>query len=147
MSNAIRSVLANQHKKANKNYLTANDFTDEILLSYPVKPEKLDVFTLFLNKGNYQPKNIKQVSNSHMILQMVAADMGIATLPHWLVASLTKKMLVKSVPLGKQGVFKILYARYSNSNQHIKVIQQLLPLVQASFISLDKSIPDLDLFS
>lgn len=143
----VVAVLAYAHKKSQQDYLIPQDFTDEVLLTYPIKPQQLDVFTLFLNKESCYPKSIKQVTNSHMILQMVAADMGIAALPNWLVSSLTKQSLVRSMPLGKQGVFKTLYARYSSSNKLLKDIEQLLPLAQTSFMALDKNTHDYDHFS
>jgi LysR family transcriptional regulator for metE and metH len=135
----VVAVLAYNHKKSHQSYLIPQDFVDEILLTYPINPQQLDVFTLFLDKKKCQPKSIKQVNNSHTILQMVAAEMGIATMPSWLVNSLSKQSLVQNMPLGKQGVFKTLYARYSSNNKRLKSIEQLLPLAQSAFIELDKT--------
>lgn len=47
-----------------------------------------------------------------MILQMVAANMGIATLPDWLVINLIKHSLVQTKRIGRNGLFKTLYLCY-----------------------------------
>ena len=138
----VVAVLAKQNNLTNKNFLTAKDFSQQVLLTYPVKTDQLDVFKLFLNnvsnklnvaKSSYQPKAIKQVANSHMILQMVAANMGITTLPNWLVSSLTKQSLVQTKRIGEQGIYKTLYARYRKENKLSDIIEQLIPQAKAAF--------------
>ena len=123
-----------------KQFLNVSDFSKNILLTYPVKYEHLDVYKLFLNKeqgsDKYKPKTIKQVANSHMILQMVAANMGIATLPDWLVNSLSKQSLVQTKHIGEKGIFKTLYARYKKDNKQLNIIKQLIPQTVAAFDNL-----------
>lgn len=148
-----RGTKENRTEKNNltsKPFLSAADFSEQVLLTYPVKTEHLDIFKLFLNKelnkesdkknqskaNTYKPKAIKQVANSHMILQMVAANMGIATLPDWLVISLTKQSLVQTKRIGKSGIFKTLYARYKVKNKHLNIIEQLIPQTVAAFDNL-----------
>ncbi|GAA6172530.1 HTH-type transcriptional regulator MetR [Colwellia sp. KU-HH00111] len=125
----------NLHQQA---FLTTEDFNQQVLLTYPVKAEKLDIFKLFLNKSIdnnelTKPKAIKHVANSHMILQMVAANMGIATLPKWLVNSLTKQSLVQTKRIGEAGIFKTLYARYQNDSKHLALIKLFIPHAIAAF--------------
>ena len=131
----------NNHSLADKEFLTPSDFSQQVLLTYPVKAEQLDIFKLFLNKAsntekNYQPKAIKQVANSHMILQMVAANMGIATLPNWLVNSLSKQALVQTKRIGEKGIFKTLYARFQTDTVNLDIIEQLIPQAVAAFDAL-----------
>ncbi|MBL4900595.1 MAG: LysR family transcriptional regulator [Colwellia sp.] len=142
----VVAVLAKQHGLSNKEFLTATDFNQHVLLTYPVKTEQLDIFKHFFNKEfnnklntakrNYQPKAIKQVANSHMILQMVAANMGIATLPNWLVNSLAKQSLVQTKRIGEYGIYKTLYARYQTEKKLTNVIEQLIPQAAAAFNNL-----------
>ena len=70
------------------------------------------------------------------MLQMVAANMGVATLPDWLVNTASKQSLVDCMRLGKSGVYKKLYARYNKNSAHFSVIQQLLPAVINEFSDL-----------
>ncbi len=71
-----------------------------------------------------------------MILQMVAANMGIATLPESLVSSLTKQSLVQTKRIGENGIFKTLYARYKAQDKHFTIIEQLIPQTVAAFDNL-----------
>ena len=78
------------------------------------------------------------------MLQMVAANMGVATLPDWLVSSLTQQSLVTSKRLGEHGIHKTLYARYHKSNNQpslkelsrINSIETLLPHTIQAFSAL-----------
>lgn len=129
----LLAVLPNHHILSTKNYLSPADFNQEVLLTYPINRQNLDIFTLFLNKNNCQPKALKQISNSHVMLQMVAANMGIATLPDWLINSLSKQSLVTVKKLGQKGVFKTLYARYRRDNILSAIIEELLPFAINGF--------------
>lgn len=130
------AVLGQQNKVTNNNYISAEHFSQQTLLSYPVAPETLDIFKLFLNQYAQKPKNIKQVANSHVILQMVAADMGIAVLPNWLVKSLTQHSLVQTKSVGQNGIYKTLYARYQENNADLALIEQLIPQCKSAFEAL-----------
>ena len=132
------AVVAKQNPLAKKAFLLPEDFQTTTLLTYPVKMQQLDIFTLFLNKNNVSPDKVKQVTNSHMMLQMAAADMGIATLPDWLVTSLTTRSLVQQIPLGAKGIFKTLYAHYPVTHKNIKEIELLVPNACQAFASLYK---------
>ena len=142
----VVAVLSIQEAKNvnNNKYITADEFRPLTLLTYPVSNEQLDIFKLFLTPAKIIPHKIKHVNNSHVMLQMVAANMGVATLPDWLVSSLTQQSLVKSKPLGKQGIYKTLYARYhETSNQpsskemkRLSIIESLLPQTIQAFAAL-----------
>lgn len=139
----VLAVLAKNNNLTHESFVIAADFNQQTLLTYPVKLELLDVFKLFLLKGeaskekiNGSFKAIKQVANSHMILQMVAADMGIATLPDWLVHSLAKQSLIQTKHISEQGIYKTLYARYQQTSEHIDVIEKLIPQIVAAFKNL-----------
>jgi len=147
----VVAVLAKQkvaaEKWQQKKFLTTADFSQQVLLTYPIKFEELDIFTLFLSKNKqylnlknkaciHKPKTIKQVANSHMILQMVAANMGIATLPDWLVSSLTKQSLVQTKRIGEKGIYKTLYARYQPDSKLTSVIKEFIPQTLTAFEQL-----------
>lgn len=132
----VVAVLTNQHPLTEKPYVSAQDFIDQTVLTYPVNHQQLDVFKLFLQPQNIMPLHIKQVHNSHMILQMVAANMGISTLPDWLVTSSVNKNFVSVKRLGKQGVFKKLYAKYPKNSAYNDIIEQLIPRATHAFNAL-----------
>ncbi|MEY8215830.1 MAG: LysR family transcriptional regulator, partial [Colwellia sp.] len=101
-----------QDDEATTPYLLPEHFRKLTLLAYPLPPEQLDIFKLFLTPAKCKPSKIKQVTNSHVMLQMVSANMGVATLPDWLVSSVTKQSLFRCMRLGETGIHKKLYARY-----------------------------------
>ncbi|MBA6303176.1 LysR substrate-binding domain-containing protein [Colwellia sp. MB02u-14] len=84
----LLAILPKHHALTQRKFIDAEDFALQTLLTYPVEKDRLDIFNLLLRPKHVQPAQIKQVDNSHVILQMVAANMGIAILPNWLVTSM-----------------------------------------------------------
>lgn len=119
-------------------YLIAEHFSQLTLLTYPVPAEQLDIFKLFLTPAKCQPSKIKTVTSSHVMLQMVSADMGVATLPDWLLTSTTQQALFHCCSLGENGIHKKLYARYDKNSVQIERIKALLPSAIEAFAKLYK---------
>jgi len=117
-------------------YLLPQHFSQFTLLTYPLPPEQLDIFKLFLTPAKCKPSKVKQVTNSHVMLQMVSADMGVATLPDWLVTSATKQSLFHCMRLGESGIHKKLYARYDKNSNQLAMIEKLLPEAIKEFANL-----------
>jgi LysR family transcriptional regulator for metE and metH len=117
-------------------YLLPEHFSQFTLLTYPLPPEQLDIFKLFLTPAKCKPNKIKQVTNSHVMLQMVSANMGVATLPDWLITSVTQQSLFHCVRLGETGIHKKLYARYDKDSKQIEMIEKLIPEAIKEFANL-----------
>jgi LysR family transcriptional regulator for metE and metH len=103
-------IMANDHGLTAKNYLQAEDFSDETLITYPVEKQRLDIFTHFLNPQKKSPKQIRQSELTVMILQLVASGRGIAVLPDWVVKDYIERDYVSAKPLGKKGMRGTLFA-------------------------------------
>jgi LysR family transcriptional regulator for metE and metH len=123
-------------KKGYIPYLLPEQFSQFTLLTYPLPPEELDIFTLFLTPAKCKPNKIKQVTNSHVMLQMVSANMGVATLPDWLVSSVTQQSFFHCMRLGEIGIHKKLYARYDKNNKQRDMIEKFLPEAIREFSNL-----------
>lgn len=123
-------------KKATVDYLLPEHFSQLTLLTYPLPPEQLDIFKLFLTPAKCKPNKVKQVTNSHVMLQMVSANMGVATLPDWLVSSATQQSLFYCMRLGEKGIHKKLYARYDKNSKQLNMIEKLLPEAIKEFANL-----------
>lgn len=82
----VRLVLAPEHPLAMKTLVTPEDLAAETLLIYPVQRGRLDIWRHFLQPAGISPQ-LKSVDNTLLLIQMVAARMGIAALPHWVVES------------------------------------------------------------
>jgi LysR family transcriptional regulator for metE and metH len=134
----LLAILPKQHPLTRKSFIEAQDFSDQTLLTYPVEKERLDVFNLLLQPENVKPAQIRQVNNSHVILQMVAANMGISVLPNWLVASMSVQSLIDIKPLTQKGLTKVLYLHYKTKHVEQALIEQLLPEIKKTFTALTK---------
>ena len=75
----VRLVLAPDHPLAAKTRITPEDLATETLLIYPVQRSRLDIWRHFLQPAGISPQ-LKSVDNTLLLIQMVAARMGIAAL-------------------------------------------------------------------
>ncbi len=116
-------VVSKQHALANKTQVEPKDLAEEVLYSYPVDIDRLDIYSLFLNPANCRPKKHKSIEATDIMLQLVAAGRGVAALPHWLVNEYADKMTIQAVRLGKAGVSKSIYLGLRDDDQGIEYIK------------------------
>ncbi len=116
-------VVSKQHALAKKTQVEPKDLAEEVLYSYPVDIDRLDIYSLFLNPAHCTPKKHKSIEATDIMLQLVAAGRGVAALPHWLVNEYADKMAIQAVRLGKAGVSKSIYLGLRDDDQDIDYIQ------------------------
>jgi LysR family transcriptional regulator for metE and metH len=116
-------VVSKQHALAKKTQVEPKDLAEEVLYSYPVDIDRLDIYSLFLNPANCRPKKHKSIEATDIMLQLVAAGRGVAALPHWLVNEYADKMAIQAVRLGKTGVSKSIYLGLRDDDQGIEYIK------------------------
>ncbi len=102
-------VVAKDHAFAQQAYVKPAQLSDETLITYPVSPERLDVYTQFLAPAGISPRRHKTIETTDIMLQMVASGRGVAALPRWLVLEYADKMDVVPVKLGRSGVAKQIH--------------------------------------
>ncbi|MCJ8140367.1 LysR family transcriptional regulator [Falsirhodobacter halotolerans] len=68
---------------AAKDLIEAEDFRDQTLITYPVTREKLDIFTEMLTPARVEPRAVRPIELTAVILMLVAADRGVAVIPDW----------------------------------------------------------------
>lgn len=90
-------------------FLKPQQLCDQVLISYPVAIERLDIYQQFLLPANCSPKKHKELEATEIILQMVAANRGVATLPKWLADEYAKTFAIQSISLGEQGIQKSIH--------------------------------------
>lgn len=120
----VRLVLACDHPLSQQESISAADFASDTLLIYPVQRQRLDVWRHFLQPAGIVP-TLKSVDNTLLMIQMVAAHMGIAALPHWVVESFERQRLITSKPLA-QGLWSRLYAAVRNGEQYQPVTEAFI---------------------
>jgi len=116
-------VVSKQHALAKKTQVEPIDLAEEVLYSYPVDIDRLDIYSRFLNPANCRPKKHKSIEATDIMLQLVAAGRGVAALPHWLVNEYADKMAIQAVRLGKAGVSKSIYLGLRDDDQGIEYIK------------------------
>jgi LysR family transcriptional regulator for metE and metH len=120
----VRLVLAPDHPLATKEQILPEDLSDETLMIYPVQRQRLDIWRHFLQPAGVSPA-LKSVDNTLLLIQMVAARMGIAALPHWVVESFERQGLIVTKKLGS-GLWSRLYAAVRDGEQRQPVTEAFI---------------------
>lgn len=102
-------VVANDHRLAGKPWAEPCDLSDEVLITYPVDIDRLDIYNYFLLPAGCAPRQRKTIETTDILLQMVAGGRGVAALPRWLVAEYAQKLPVTPVRLGPNGIPKQIF--------------------------------------
>ena len=102
-------VVSRQHLLAVATYVEPQQLSNEVLITYPVETDRLDIYTQFLQPVGISPKRHKIIETTDIMLQMVASCRGVAALPRWLVEEYANKMDIVPVRLGRQGITKQIF--------------------------------------
>jgi len=103
-------VASGQHPLAQKAFVEAGDFRDETLITYPVDRPRLDIFKLLLTPEGVEPRAIRQVELTAVILLLVASNRGVSVLPDWVVRGLRFHSDYVTRPVTAAGLTRRLYA-------------------------------------
>jgi LysR family transcriptional regulator for metE and metH len=119
-------ALSRHHRLAQKNYIDAEDLSQETLITYPVEKKRLDIFNLFLTPEGVSPAKIRHADLTLMMLQLVASGRGVAGLPNWALFEYLQKDYVVARRLGKEGIWNTLYAAVREEQQGMAYLQDFI---------------------
>ncbi|GJH37950.1 LysR family transcriptional regulator [Paraburkholderia hospita] len=102
-------VVADEHALASEPYVTPEQLSAEVLITYPVETDRLDIYTQFLTPANVVPKRHKVIETTDIMLQMVASGRGVAALPRWLAEEYAGWMPLTPLRLGRKGIAKQIF--------------------------------------
>ncbi|WP_347558027.1 LysR substrate-binding domain-containing protein [Robbsia sp. KACC 23696] len=119
-------VVGDDHALAGEAYVTPEQLAEEVLITYPVETERLDIYTQFLTPANTVPKRHKVIETTDIILQMVASGRGVAALPRWLVEEYASWMPLTVVQLGKKGIAKQIFLGTRKTDDNIDYLAAFL---------------------
>ncbi|RMD48054.1 MAG: LysR family transcriptional regulator [Alphaproteobacteria bacterium] len=105
-----RLVASPQNPIAAKPYVTAEDLRDQTLITYPVERARLDVFTELLGPAGIEPRAVRQIELTAMILLLVASNRGVAVLPDWVLRDVQLDADYVTLSLTERGIMRRLYA-------------------------------------
>jgi len=103
-------VASADHPLAAKPFIEAEDFRGELLITYPMERSRLDVFSMLLKPAGVEPRAIRQVELSAVILLLVASNRGVTVLPDWVVRELRHNSSYVTRPLTETGLTRRLFA-------------------------------------
>ncbi|MEM8978642.1 MAG: LysR family transcriptional regulator [Pseudomonadota bacterium] len=131
-------VAANDHPLGEKPYVDAEDFRDQNLITYPVEPRRLDVFSQLLMPAGVSPAGVRQVEMTAVILMLVASNRGVAVLPDWVVRGLASPEDYVVRPLTAKGITRRLYAALRDEDAGLPFMAHFLRLARTEPVKLQR---------
>lgn len=131
-------VSSSHHALAAKPFIEAEDFRDELLITYPVDRARLDVFTQLLTPAKVEPRGVRQVELTAVILLLVASNRGVSVLPDWVVREVRYNSDYVTRPLTKTGLTRRLYAATREEDAHQAYFSHLIRLARTIPVKLQR---------
>ena len=125
-------VVSKHHRLAGQPYVLPKQLSEEVLITYPVEIERLDIYNQFLLPAGCMPKKHKVIETTDIMLQMVANDRGVAALPRWLVDEYAGKVAISPVRLGKRGIAKQIFLGMRETDAEIDFLKAFVQLARES---------------
>lgn len=124
-------VASSRHPLAEKSHVEAEDFRGEVLITYPVDRSRLDVFSQLLTPARVEPRAVRQVELTAVILLLVASNRGVAVLPDWVVREVRYNSGYVTRPLTRTGLTRRLYAAVRADDVRKSHVAHLVRLARA----------------
>ncbi len=131
-------VCAADHPLAQKPFVEAGDFADQTLITYPVDRPRLDVFSQLLFPAGVEPKAVRQVELSAVILLLVASGRGVSVLPDWVVRDVGASQSIVTKSLTESGVTRRLYGASRAEDTAKPFMSHVLKLCRSEPLKLQR---------
>ncbi|MBV2122666.1 MAG: LysR family transcriptional regulator [Candidatus Thiodiazotropha sp. (ex Ctena orbiculata)] len=119
-------LVPESHPLAVKDWVSPQQLANEVLITFPVAEERLDVLNSFLWPAGVRPQQHKQIESIEIMLQLVALSRGVTVIPDWLIERACQDLPLKSLRLGRQGMQRKLYAAYRAEDQQLSYQQAFI---------------------
>jgi LysR family transcriptional regulator for metE and metH len=103
-------VASSKNPLADEPFVTAEHFRDQTLITYPVERSRLDIFSQLLIPAKIEPRSVRQVELTAVILLLVASNRGVAVLPDWVVREVRYNSDYVTRPITEKGLTRRLFA-------------------------------------
>lgn len=123
-------VVPRGHPLAKRKYAKPEHLAGEVLISYPVPLDRLDVYNRFLMPAGISPERHKTIETTDIMLQMVASGRGVAALPRWLVEEYADKLPVVPVRLGAEGIDKQIFLGAREADMDIDYLKAFVDMAR-----------------
>ena len=134
-----RFVAAGSHRLADRDFITPEDFEEEMLITYPVERSKLDIFTALLTPARVEPRAQRQVELTEVILMLVAAGRGVTVLPDWVLRDVKYNPDYITKPITETGLSKRMYAATREEETPKPYIAHMIRLARTEPVKLQRA--------
>ena len=121
-------IASRANPLAGKSFVEAADFADQTLITYPVERSRLDIFSQILMPARVEPKMVRQIELTAVILLLVDANKGVSALPDWVINAAEPHRNIVARPITKGGITRTLYAATRRSDHDKPFIQRFIEL-------------------
>jgi LysR family transcriptional regulator for metE and metH len=132
-------VVGRKHPLAGAAYVQPKQLSDEVLITYPVEIERLDIYNQFLLPAGVAPRRHKTIETTDIMLQMVASGRGVAALPRWLAEEYASKLAIATVRLGRQGIAKKIFLGMREADLEIRYLKAFVELARGPLAVVKRS--------
>lgn len=132
-------IAASTSPLAAKSFVTAEDFADQTLITYPVDRARSDVFSLLLTPARVEPKAHRQVELTAVILLLVASGRGVAVLPDWVLREVKYQPDYITRRVTEAGLTKRLYAATRSEDATEPFMAHFLRLARTEPVKLQRA--------
>lgn len=130
-------IMAAANPLAQNAEISAEDLRDQTLLTYPMDRARLDVFTELLDPARVEPRALRQVELTAVMLMLVAADRGVAVLPDWVIRNQSDARDHAIRPLAGRPT-KRLYAAIRSEEADLPYMAHFLRLARTEPVKLQR---------
>ncbi len=131
-------LAAASNALAQKDFIAAEDFRDQVLITYPVTRDKLDIFTELLTPAKVEPRAQRTAELTAVILMLVGSNRGVAVLPDWVLRDVKSSADYVTRPLGPAVVTKRLYAATRSEDVSKPFMAHFLKLGRSEPVKLQR---------
>ncbi len=131
-------VASSQNALADRAFVTPQDFRDQTLITYPVDRARLDVFSQILTPARVEPRGVRQVELTAVILLLVASNRGVAVLPDWVLREVRYHSDYVTRPITRAGLTRRLFAATRAEDTTLPFMSHLLRLARTEPVKLQR---------
>ncbi len=132
-------IASSQNPLATKLRIEPEDFRDQVLITYPVGRDKLDIFTEFLTEAKVEPRAQRPVELTAVILMLVGSNRGVSVLPDWVIRDVKSNADYVTRPLGDGTITKRLCAATREEDVTKPFMAHFLRLCRSEPVKLQRS--------
>ncbi|RTZ41116.1 LysR family transcriptional regulator [Candidimonas sp. SYP-B2681] len=125
-------AMASSNPLSQYKHIEPEQLADQVLITYPVDRQRMDVFTVFLDPADVEPAAVRKAELTPIIVQLVASQRGVAALPNWALTEYLNHGDLQIRQLGSKGIWRTLYAALRIEDAHADYLQAFLTQAKAT---------------